>query len=311
MPKPLRGLACLVLAHGNAPQLALLLRWIDAAGGRAFLHVDRRAREVRAGLLRTGLPGSAFLLPEEESFRGRWADYSLVAATLALLRRAVRDPATRHVALLSGTHLPLRPAGEAADLLFDGREHMDLVLAAAEPPDGKSLRPFWYRSLPGREERSALLRWVNANTWRLGKRDLAAGLRGMTPMSGGQWWSVTGDCARCIAAFVEANPWYPRFFRHAHIPDEAFFQTIVGATRFSDRVGPSPLYEVKAGFSPIVLRVPDLPAARASGRPFARKFDTQVDAEAVCLALESAGSLSLDLLRSFSGTQGAVPVPST
>ncbi len=311
MPKPLRGLACLVLAHENAPQLVLLLRWIDAAGGQAFLHVDRRAREVRAELLRTGLPGNTLLLPEGESFRGRWGDYSLVAATLALLRRAVRDPATRHVALLSGTHLPLRPAGEVADLLFDGREHMDLVLAAAEPPDGKSLRRFWCRTLPGREERSALLRWVNGNTWRLGKRDLAAGLRGMKPMSGGQWWSLTGDCARRVAAFVEANPWYPRFFRQAHIPDEAFFQTIVGATRFSDRVGPSPVYQVKAGFSPVVLRVPDLPVARASGRPFARKFDTRVDAEAVRLALESAGSLPLGPLRSFSGTQGVVPVPST
>jgi Core-2/I-Branching enzyme len=292
-PKPLRGLACLVLAHHNAPQLALLLQWIDAAGGRTFLHIDRRARAMRAELLRAGLPGSAVLLPENESFRGRWGDYSLVAATLALLRQAVRDPATRHVALLSGTHLPLRPAAEIADLLFDGREHMDLVLAAAEPPEGKSLRRFWYRTVPGREERSALLRWVNSNTWPLGKRDLAAGLRGMTPMSGGQWWSLTGNCARRITVFIDANPWYPRFFRRVHIPDEAFFQTVVGATEFSDQLVPSPLYEVSAGFSPIVLRVPDLPAAQASGRPFGRKFDTRVDAEAVRLALEGAGGRTL------------------
>jgi hypothetical protein len=292
-PKPLQGLACLILAHQNAPQLALLLRWIDAAGGRTFLHVDRRARAMRAELLRTGLPGSAVLLPEMESFRGYWGDYSLVAATLALLRLAVRDAATRHVALLSGTHLPLRPAGEVADLLFDGREHMDLVLAAAEPPEGKSLRRFWYRTLPGREEQSALLRLVNGNTWRLGKRDLAVGLRGMTPMSGGQWWSLTGGCARRIAGFVDANPWYGRFFRRVHIPDEAFFQTVVGATGFLDRLAPPPLYEVSAGFSPVVLRVPDLPMAFASGRPFARKFDTRVDAEAVRLALGNAGAPSL------------------
>jgi len=287
--QPLRGLACLVLAHHNAPQLVLLLRWIDAAGGRAFVHIDRRAQETRAELLRLGLPGGTVLLAEADSVRGRWGGYGLVAATLALLREAVRDPASRHVALLSGTHLPVRPAEEVAETLFDGREHIGLALAAAEPPDGKSLRRFWYRTLPGREQESAVLRWVNRNTWRLGRRDLAAGLRGMTPMVGGQWWSLTGDCARHIAAFVEANPWYPRFFRGAHIPDEAFFQTILGATRFSDRVAPPPHYEVIPDYSPIVLRVPDLPAAQASGRPFARKFDTGVDAEAVRLALAGAG----------------------
>ncbi len=74
----------------------------------------------------------------------------MVEATLALMREALRDPATRYLALLSGAHLPLRPTPEVASFLFDGREHIELTFAAMEPIDQKSLRRFWYRALPGR-----------------------------------------------------------------------------------------------------------------------------------------------------------------
>jgi hypothetical protein len=214
----------------------------------------------------------------------------MVAATLSSLREAVDDPALRHVALLSGSHLPVQPAAGVARFLFDGREHIDLGFAAAEPVDGKSLHRFWYRGLPGREEGSAALRWANRNAWRLGKRDLARDLRGMTPMCGAQWWSFSADCARHVLRFVDENPWYPDFFRHARIPDETFFHTVLGASPFARRLGPMPLYQRMAGFSPAVLRAADVPEAVASGLPFGRKFDTRVDADAASLALAAAGA---------------------
>jgi len=213
----------------------------------------------------------------------------MVEATLALMRAALRDaPETRAVALLSGTHLPVQSAPAIASRLLDGREHIDLRFAAAEPMDQMSLRRFWYRALPGREERRPLLRWLNRRSWVLGKRDVARGLRGMTPMGGSQWWCLSADCARHVLGFVDAAPWYPRFFRLASIPDETFFHTLVGASPFAGRSAPAPLYQQMVGYSPRVLRVEDLPAAFASGMPFARKFDTRVDAAAVQTALRFA-----------------------
>jgi Core-2/I-Branching enzyme len=286
----LLGLSCLVLAHDNVPQLLALVGWLVRHGARVVVHVDLSAALVRDELAGAMPPGCR-LLPLAESHRVLWGGFSMVAATIALLREATSDdPALRQVALLSGTHLPIQPAERVARFLFDGREHIELGFAAAESMHGKSLRRFWYRSLPGREERSALLRWANRNAWRLGRRDLAQRLRGMTPMGGAQWWSLTADCARHVIGFLDGNPWYVDFFRHAPIPDETFFHTIVGASPFAGRLGPMPLHQRMSGFSPAVLGADDLPEAVASGLPFARKFDTRVDAEAVRLALAGAGA---------------------
>lgn len=289
----LQGLAALVLAHDNMPQLAALLGWLGRHGAWSFVHLDARARAARAEL--AGLaPPRCTVLPLARSYRIAWGGFAMVEATLALMREALRDPATRHLALLSGTHLPLRPPAEVAAFLFDGREHIELTFAAAEPMDQKSLRRFWYRALPGREERSALLRWLNRNNWRLGKRDLAHGLRGMTPMAGSQWWCLSAAAARHVLDFLDANPWYARFFRHSSIPDETFFHTILGASRFTRALGTAPLYQRMAGYSPRVLRAADLPAATASGMPFARKFDSRTDPEAVRLALLQAEAAGVD-----------------
>ncbi len=285
----LRGLACLVLAHDNAQQLALLLDWLGRRGASCFVHLDARAADATRAELAALAPPSATVLPLEQSRRVEWGGFAMVEATLALMRAALRDaPETRAVALLSGTHLPVQDAPAMASCLLDGREHIDLRFAATEPLDQKSLRRFWYRALPGREERRPLLRWVNRNSWVLGKRDLARGLRGMTPMVGSQWWCLTADCARHVLGFVESDPWYPRFFRFASIPDETFFHTLVGASPFAGRLAPAPLYQEMVGYSPRVLRAEDLPAALASGMPFARKFDTRVDAAAVRAALRIA-----------------------
>jgi hypothetical protein len=284
----LHGLTCLVLAHDNAEQLALLLGWLGRHGARCFVHLDARAAAARAEL--AGLaPPRAAVLPLERSRRVEWGGFAMVEATIALMREALREaPETRALALLSGTHLPVLGAPAMASRLLDGREHIDLRFAAAEPMDQKSLRRFWYRALPGREERRPLLRWLNRRNWVLGRRDLARGLRGMTPMVGTQWWCLTADCARHLLGVIDAAPWYSRFFRFTSIPDESFFHTLVGASPFAGRLAPAPLYQEMVGYSPRVLRAEDLPTVFASGMPFARKFDTRVDAEAVRAALRFA-----------------------
>ncbi|WP_188900843.1 glycosyltransferase family 2 protein [Caldovatus sediminis] len=297
---PLAGLGCLVLAHENAPQIRLLLDRLTRGGARCWVHLDRRAEETRAALHLAGLPAGAELLPRQRSFAAEWGGFAMVEATLALMRAALAPPAEgaagaarapRALCLLSGTHLPIRPAAEIADLLLDGREHADLRFACAEPPERESLRRFWYPTLRGREQDSRLLRLVNRNAWRLGRRDLARGLRGMTPMVGSQWWCLTAGTARRMLEFLDANPWYARFFRLAHIPDESFFQTLLGAfvARGAVRLGPPSSYQVMEGYGPRILGVRDLPPAFASGLPFARKFDSRIEPEAVSLALAASG----------------------
>ena len=116
----LRGLSCIVLAHDNVPQLLALAGWLVGCGARVLVHIDRRAAQVRADFA-AGMPPGCLLLPVARSHRVLWGGFGMVAATLSLLREAVDDPALRHVALLSGSHLPIQPAERVARFLFDGR----------------------------------------------------------------------------------------------------------------------------------------------------------------------------------------------
>ena len=285
---PLAGLTCLVLAHDNPAQLRLLLTRMGSGGARCLVHLDPRASSARRELERDPLPSGARLLPRHRSRRIAWGGFAMVEATLAMMREALADPETRHLCLLSGAHLPIRAPAEIAAFLFDGREHIDLRLAAAQPPERESLRPFWHRGLPGREAERPLLRAMNRNAWRLGRRDLARGLRGMTPMVGSQWWHMTAPCARHLLAFLDANPWYGRFFRGGtRIPDEGFFQTLVSASPYAGAVGEPPSWQRIEAFGADPIGAAELAEARASGRPFARKFDIARAPLAVRAALEA------------------------
>ncbi len=288
-PLPLRGLACLVLAHDNPAQLLLLLRWLSEHGATCHLHLhlDPRAGAVRAAVAATAVPGLR-LLPAAESQRIEWGGFTMVRATLALLRAALAEPGVTQLCLLSGTHLPLLPAAALAERLGDGRNHLDLRFACMEPPERESLHRFWFRGVPGRQQSRPLVRWLNRHAWRLGPRDLARGLRGLTPMVGSQWWHLTAPAARDMLAFLETNPWFPAFFRHARIPDESFFHTLLGATPHAAALGAPMSYQRMHGYSPGMLTAGELPAARASGAVFARKFDQKAQPEAVRLALLAA-----------------------
>ncbi len=287
-PAPLEGLACLVLAHDNPDQLLLLLRWLAGQGATCHLHLDPRATMLRQQVEQAALPSVA-LLPAADCLRIEWGGFTMVAATLALMRAALARRGARQLCLLSGTHLPLLPAAELAARLGDGRNHLDLRFACMEPPERESLHRFWFRGVPGRQESQPLVRWLNRQAWRLGPRDLARGLRGLTPMVGSQWWHLTADAALDMLTFLEANPWYEAFFRHARIPDESFFQTLLGATPHVAALGPPMSFQRLDGYSPGLLAPEDLAVAVAGGAAFGRKFDLRRQPEAVRQALLAAG----------------------
>lgn len=290
----MQGLACLVLAHDSPEQLRLLLTLLGEGGARCLVHIDRRASATRRALLSRPLPDGATILPEADSHVAEWGGFGLVRATLALLRAAVADPAVLQVCLISGSHLPVRAPDEIAAFLLDGREHIDLRFAACEPPEKESLRRFWHLGVPGRQQRSGLVRLLNRHSWRLGNRDLARGLRGLTPMVGSQWWSLSTECVREILTFLDANPWYERFFRWARIPDESFFQTLVGFLTNASDIAEPPSFQIMRGYGAETLSVLQLQAARDSRRPFARKFDMKADHEAVRQAVRAARPAETD-----------------
>ncbi len=123
-------------------------------------------------------------------------------------------------------------------------------------------------------------RWVRVlgRTRRIGpRRPLPPGVR---VYGGSQWWGLSAACLREVLVAVARRDPRVRLLRHALIPDELFFQTLLAESP----LGPT-ITRAQTSFAawdaevrhPLVLTRDALPALRAAPTPFARKFDLDVD----------------------------------
>jgi len=49
---------------------------------------------------------------------------------------------------------------------------------------------------------------------------------------GSQWFGITCDCAKYILAFTDKHPEFYKYFKHAHVPSELYFHTIIYNSTF-------------------------------------------------------------------------------
>lgn len=221
-------IAFLILAHKDPAGLAATIRLLVGAGDRVALHFDRNAPAAAFAALRTefaGNPSVAFA----PRLRCGWGEWSLVAATLALVRTArAAFPGATHFAMLSGDCAPIKPRAHIARVLApadrDYIEHHDFFESDWIRTGLKAER-LVYRHYVNERSRKRLfyaLLWLQR---RLGlERALPAGLR---IRIGSQWWVLRRGTLDRVLAFLDARPDVLRFFRTTWIPDETFFQTLV------------------------------------------------------------------------------------
>ena len=288
------SLALIVLAHHRPAQLALLLRALRHPEIRVYLHIDRRSRlaPFQAELSRNG-PSEVELLPRYES---RWGGIGAVDAALAGLRHGLRDRCDYFV-LLSGQDLPLRPIGDIVRFFAERRDESYLHHFPLPDPrwaySGRMRTVFYSYDLLGRREtcfpngeepplsvRGRMLnRLLRLWTARKPPRRFPPYLR---PFGGHSWWNLSSDAARFVVGFTEQHPDYREYHRHTLASDEIFFQSILLGTSFAEThriVDDALRFMIWAPDSshPKTLGADDLPAMLESGKPFARKFDFEVD----------------------------------
>jgi hypothetical protein len=222
-------IAFLILAHQDAPHLERLCGKLrDHA---TFVHVDAASRNFPVEKI-AALPCVEVVSPRVEV---HWGDFSMVEATLALLRTAQQRAGFDRFVLLSGACYPVKPV-------------VELELAFAREPEREwiAIMPIGRRSrlqpLIGRRWRMAPLmrqRGVDAKAralWNKVSKVLGRDFEreiGMAPCFGSQWWGLSNTCVTKILEFVDANPGFVRAYRSVYAPDEHFFQTIVANSDFA------------------------------------------------------------------------------
>lgn len=253
-------IAILLLCHEAPAIIAARLAspFYRGAGVKVYIHHDRASPHHDRAAFAQQIPAEVQWQWLDDAVHCEWGEYSLVDATLRLMKAALTDPgfAADYLLLTSGSCQPIRPLASLQEFLRR-RQGIDFIQAH------DISRSRWVKD--GLEEER--LRWyfpfnfITQRRWferacalqrRLGvRRRLPDGLR---PHFGSQWFALSrGTSAAVVDAM--ADPRLVSFFRSTWIPDEFVIQTLVARHQAGARIAGHSLtyYEFDPMGRPLVL----------------------------------------------------------
>jgi len=222
----------LILAHNNFRHLDRLIDALTDDGSSFYIHLDKK---VKANY--SPLADNVKVIPERIDIN--WGGFSMVKATLALMRNGVSEsPDADYYILLSGVDYPIRSKKFLYDLLEKKKEYIDIapVPAPYKPIERYQHYFFDFKRRDARIYNPKLLSEILLKSIGV-KRNLPFKI-----YAGTQWFALTGDCVKYILKTVSQDKRYIDFFKYTLIPDEAFFQTIIGNSPFIHNTAASLTY---------------------------------------------------------------------
>lgn len=232
-------IAYLVFAYNNPRLLEREIQALSSPDSTFFIHIDKKSN----------LDDFARIKGEninyiEDRVTVYWAEFSGVRAILKLIRQALRaEQQYDYCVLLSGSEYPLR-SRQYIEEFFQanrGTEFIDLV----KLPNLEAGRPASHINTFRFESSRPFLRWVVRILSRMGlvRRDYRKHLDGLDAYGGHTWWALTRDACQHIVNFVGQNQKIVKFFENTAQPEEFFFHTILGNSKFLRRTRRSLVFE--------------------------------------------------------------------
>lgn len=229
------GGAALVLAHGYPEGVGALAQYFEAAGFDLFVHVDRK---VALDPFHARLAGRSGVILVEPRVNVFWRGFSVVEATIGLITAALQQRDYPRYVLISDDSLPLVGPRVLSAMLEQGQEFLEA--SATTRPDFLRRYDRFYmldsvatqiRWLPVAEREvtpDAVLRINRLESLRKrGKRPLEA------LYHGSQWWALQRISVEAILNSWHTDHWLRESFEFSEVPDEHYFQTILGMERNS------------------------------------------------------------------------------
>lgn len=276
-------IAYLILAHAHPEQLGRLVRQLDDGQARFFIHVDAKTDHTTFAAMQAAAPQAVWAARQ----RCRWGGFSLVAASLQLIELALADDCDWLI-LLSAQDYPLKSNAHIAATLSQSPfvAHLDVQADF----DVRYRWQSWYPERLSGTFMGKMLQKIQRQAARWGwHRPLPPGLNAIH--AGSQWWMLSRPAARAMLTWQEQHPHISAFFKTTQVPDEMFFQTVLGHCFPPERLGSAlRLIEWEAGsWSPRQFTAADAPRLYASTALFARKFAPDGQATAALDALIDQG----------------------
>lgn len=268
-------IAYLLLCHKNADGVIAQVRALTETGDAVAIHFDRKGAPDAFAKL-TGAFGDQPDVVFADRVSCGWGEYSLVQATLNMLKAARGAfSGVTHYQLISGdcypikSHAQIRQSLEPADC--DYIEVNDFFDSNWIKTGLKEERLIYRHYFNERERKTWFYRALDLQRLLGLERKLPQGLR---IKIGSQWWLLRASTVERMFDFMRKRPDVVRFFRTTWIPDETMFQTIAFHS--------APLTEIRSHpptaliFSdygmPVVFHRDHESILRAEPRFFARKI---------------------------------------
>ena len=229
-------IAYLILAHDNPAHLQRLVQRLASPGVAFYVHLDAKSE----------MDAFAALAPAVTFCKHRvncgWGDISLVKATLALMQTAAAEPdGFDNFVLLSGACYPLQTPAYI-DAFLARHRGTEFIEAFALPNATYNKRleritRVWIR----KGKPLARLRWPLQRLLDkvLPVRNYEKVLAGGEPVTGSQWWCLSGAAVRHVLDVTARQPALYRFCKYVDCPDEFYFQYLLWNSHFRSSISHS------------------------------------------------------------------------
>ena len=223
-------IAYLILLHDNPQLLTRTIGTLSADDCGFIVHVDRKSA-IREFSLPTR-NNVSFCEPRIPVY---WSEFSQVEATLLLLRQALACPAKyEYFVFLQGATYPLR-SGRYVQQFLQMNCGLEFMCLVKMPAPGYPLSKINLIRYPSDKPARRLAAKAMARVG-LAHRDYRRHLGNLDPYSGHACWALSREACQYILEFVRTNPRVTEYFRKVFVPEESFFQTVLGNSPFMPRV---------------------------------------------------------------------------
>lgn len=289
-------IAYLILAHNLPSQLVELVTALDhPEKSKFYIHIDQRSTDFFDNPSLMPIMNRENVSFLKDRVKVHWGGFSIVEATLRLLRKAVEKGDFEYAVLLSGQDFPIK-SNKQIESFFEAHNGKEFISYSPLPSQEWDWGPdimerfecYWNVDSvvhlletisPKRFQRLGwgVYSWLTTSAFRSAPSLKRKFLPGLTPYGGPNWFSITARCAAYVLNYLREHPEYCRFFAHTLNSDELFLQTLILNSPVRDQVINDALrftdWETGAS-SPRVLTCGDFDRLIASDSLYARKFDS-------------------------------------
>lgn len=232
-------IAYLITAYNNPLHLNRLLKSLEHKDSYFFIHIDKKSN------YKFNIPKHSNIIILKNNINVYWGSFSFIEAIIKLVALARSVGTFHYYVLLSGTDYPVRSNDYIRKFLKSNssKEYINLSIMPANGKPMHRVEYFYIQTNYDFKLGSILKRIVNRciRIFKL-KRKLPSQYSNYNLYGGSNWWALSDKCIEYVLDFINKNPKFIKFYKNTLIPEEMFFQTIIGNSSFMNNVNNSFTY---------------------------------------------------------------------